>query len=147
MSRCIRPQSSRQQGENVLPNIKKLSLWIFIFYAGFGYLAASISNGMRGANGPALVAFFIISLLALDLFLIKRYFILPQVNIINLVSVLPFYFFSIARPLWITCPAPVSAIIALVAFSLVTLVPFAVMAYLIRRALIRLRLLTAEDPR
>ncbi|MBW2412839.1 MAG: hypothetical protein JRF72_23830 [Deltaproteobacteria bacterium] len=99
-------------------------------------MAAAISNGMQGANGPALAAVFIISILALDFILIKRQFKFSQVNGLNLASILPFYLFSIALPIWRTCPAPLSAVIALLAFSLVTFLPFAGIAYLIRRVLL-----------
>ena len=100
-------------------------------------MAAAISDGMKGANGPTLAAVFIISMVALDLILIRRQFKLLQVNTINLMSIFAFYFFSLALPLWRTCPAPLSAVIALVAFSLVTFLPFAGIAYLIRRVLNR----------
>jgi hypothetical protein len=112
-------------------------LLVSLFYAGFGYLAAAVSNGMKDANGPALAVVFIISILALDFVLIKRRFELSQINWANLASILTFYLFSIAMPLWRTCATPVSAIIALIIFSLVTFLPFAVIIYLMRGVLIK----------
>ena len=112
-------------------------LLVSLFYAGFGYLAAAVSNGMKGTNGPSLAVVFIISILALDFVLIKRRFKLSQINWANLASILTFYLFSIAMPLWRTCATPVSAIIALIIFSLVTFLPFAVIIYLMRGVLIK----------
>jgi hypothetical protein len=54
-----------QKRKNVLPSCKKLFLLISIFYAGFGYMAAASSNGMKGADGPILAAVFIIKLSAI----------------------------------------------------------------------------------
>ena len=112
-------------------------LLVSLFYAGFGYLAGAVSNGMKGANGPSLAVVFIISILALDYVLIKRRFKLSQINRANLASILTFYLFSIAMPLWMTCATPVSAIIAQGIFSLVTFLPFAVIIYLMRGVLIK----------
>lgn len=57
---------ARQKRKNVLPSCKKLFLLISILYAGFGYVAAAISNGMKGADGPNRAAVFIIKLSAIS---------------------------------------------------------------------------------
>ena len=121
----------------ILGNYKRLSLAASIFYALFGYIAAAISNGMKAANGPIVAACFIISIVVLDVFLIKRRYRLSHVNVVNMSSIFPFYFFSITMPLFKTCPSALSPIIAFAVFSFVTFLPFAVIAFLIRRVLIR----------
>ena len=108
-----------------------------VAYSAFGHIAAILSQGMKGPNGPLLAAVFIFTLMAMDVALIKGRFNLKQVNSINLVSIVAFYFFSIALPLFLTCPSPLSSIVALLAFSLVTFVSFSLIAYLIRRVIVK----------
>lgn len=114
-------------------NLYKIVLTSAVAYSAFGHIAAIFSQGMKGPNGPILAAVFIFTLMAMDVALIKGRFNLKQVNSINLVSIVPFYLFSIALPLILACPSPLSAIVALLGFSLVTFLSFALIAYLIRR--------------
>ena len=118
-----------------LPTKNKIILTSAIAYSAFGHIAAIFSQGMKGPNGPILAAVFIFTLMAMDVALIKGRFSLKQVNAINLVSIVTFYFFSIALPLLLACPSLLSAIVALLGFSLVTFLSFALIAYLIRRVL------------
>ena len=118
-----------------MQNHIKISFTSAVAYSAFGHIAAIFSQGMKGPNGPIVAAVFIFTLMAMDVALIKGRFDLKQVNAITLVSILAFYFFSIALPLLLTCPSPLSAIVALLGFSLVTFLSFALIAYLIRRVL------------
>lgn len=115
---------------------KRIVLIVFFLYALCGVTAAFISGGMKASNGPFLAGMFIISLLVLDGVLIKRNFGLGEVNRINMIAILSFYFFSITLPLCITCPSPLSPVFALAAFSLATFTPFILISYLTKRILI-----------
>ena len=115
---------------------KRIILLVFFLYALCGATAAAISSGMKASNGPFLAGMFIISLLLLDGVLIKRSFGLAEVNRINMISILSFYFFSITLPLCITCPSPLSPLVALAGFSLATFIPFMLISYLTKRILI-----------
>ena len=115
---------------------KKTVLIVFFLYAVCGVVAAVISGGMKASNGPFLAGMFITSLLFLDGVLIKRNFGLVEVNRINMIAILSFYFFSITLPLCITCPSPLSPVVALVGFSLATFMPFMLISYLTKRILI-----------
>ena len=115
---------------------KKTVLTVFFLYALCGVIATVISSGMKASNGPFLAGIFIISLLVLDGVLIKRSFGLKEVNRINMISILSFYFFSITLPLCITCPSPLSPVVALAGFSLTTFIPFILISYLTKRILI-----------
>ena len=121
-----------------MQNHRKISVALSIGYSLFGYIASVVSNGMKGPDGPVIAAIFIFTLLILDVVLIKRDFRLSRVNFINMASVLPFYFFSITLPLVSTCPSILPPIIAFIAFSVVTLLPFAVIARLIGRVLTKI---------
>jgi hypothetical protein len=118
-----------------LRNYKKISLASAMAYSIFGHIASVLSQGMKGPNGPIMAAVFIFTLMVLDLVLIKGSFNLKQVNVVNLVSIVAFYFFSIALPLFLTCPSPLSPLVALLAFSMVTFFSFSLIVYLIRRVL------------
>ena len=115
---------------------KSIVLIVLVLYALFGGTAAFMSSGMKASNGPLLAGIFIISLLVLDGVLIKRNFGLADVNRINMIAILSFYFFSITLPLCITCPSPFSPVVALACFSLVTFIPFTLISYLTKRILI-----------
>ena len=115
---------------------KRTVLIVFFLYALCGLTAAVISGGMKASNGPLLAGMFIISLLVLDGVLIKRNFGLAEVNRINMIAILSFYFFSITLPLCITCPSPLSPVVALAGFSLATFIPFTLISYLTKRILI-----------
>ena len=117
---------------------KRIILAVSVLYALFGSTAAVISSGMKGSNGPLLAAIFILTLLALDIGLIKRRFSLSEVNRINLIAIMSFYFFSITLPLCITCPSPLSPVVAFAGFSLVTFLPFTLISYLVNRTFIRI---------
>ena len=117
---------------------KRLVLTVCTLYALFGATAAVLSSGMKGSSGPLLAAIFILTLLALDIGLIKRRFGLSEVNRINLIAIISFYFFSITLPLCITCPSPLSPVVAFAGFSLVTFLPFALISYLVNRTFIRI---------
>jgi hypothetical protein len=93
---------------------------------------------MKGSHGPLLAAIFILTLLALDIGLIKRRFSLSEINRINLIAIMSFYFFSITLPLCITCPSPLSPVVAFAGFSLVTFLPFTLISYLVNRTFIRI---------
>ena len=117
---------------------KRIVFTAFTLYALFGSAAAIISSGMKGSNGPLLAAIFILTLLALDIGLIRRCFRLSEVNRINMIAIMSFYFFSITLPLCITCPSPLSPVVAFAGFSLVTFVPFTLISYLMKRTLIKI---------
>ena len=120
-----------------MQNYQKISLASAIAYSVFGYIASVLSQGMKGPNGPILAAVFIFTLMAMNFVLIKCSFNLKQVNSVNLVSIVAFYFFSITLPLFLTCPSPLSPIVALLVFSMVTFFSFSLIAYLIRRVLVK----------
>ena len=117
---------------------KRLVLTVCTLYALCGATAAVLSSDMKGSGGPLLAATFILTLLALDIGLIKRRFSLSEVNRINLIAIISFYFFSITLPLCITCPSPLSPVAAFAGFSLVTFLPFTLMSYLVNRTFIKI---------
>ena len=129
------PRSLNRVGS--IAKLKKISLASAAAYSIFGHIASVLSQGMKGPGGPLFAAVFIFTLMAINLVLIKGSLNLKQVNIINLVSIVAFYLFSIALPLFITCPSPLSPIVALLAFSLVTFLSFLLIAYVIRRLLVK----------
>ena len=114
-------------------NYKRISILLSAIYALFGYTASIISNGMKGSNGPVIAAIFIFTIFTIDLGVIRRGLRLSHVNVINMASICPFYFFSIALPLFFACPSPISPLIPFFGFSIVTFLPFIVIVYLIRR--------------
>ena len=119
-----------------MSTFKRIIRIVFFLYALCGVTVAAISSGMKASNGPFLAGMFIISLLVLDGVLIKRSFGLAEVNRINKIAILSFYFFSITLPLCITCPSPLSPVVALAGFSLATFIPFMLISYLTKRILI-----------
>jgi len=121
-----------------LLNSKRIFLYLALFYSLFGYASSIITDGMKGAYGPLPAIIFIASLLALDIILIKRRFAISKVNMLNLAAILPFYFFAISLPLWISCPSPLAAPVAFLAFSGVTFLPFMLIVYLVRSVFIRI---------
>lgn len=128
-----------------MQSYKKIYLATAIAFSLFGYTASVLSQGMRGSNGPMLAAVFIFALLTMDFVLVKRHSSLKQANSINLVSIVSFYFFSIALPLFQTCPSPLSAIIALLVFSLVTFIGFTIISFLMRRVLDKITIRQCRD--
>ena len=121
-----------------MQNYQKISLASAIAFSICGYTASVLSQGMKGPNGPVFAAVFIFTLMAMDVVLIKGRFNLKQVNSINLVSIVVFYFFSLTLPLFLTCPSPLSPLVALLAFSMITFLSFSLIAYLIRRVLVKI---------
>ena len=116
-----------------MQNLKKILLVGALAFSAFGYIVSVLTQGMKGPNGPMMAAIFIFALMALDGALIKGRYNLKQVNLVNLISISAFYFFSITLPLFLTCPSPLSPIVALLSFSLVTFLAFSLIAYLIRK--------------
>ena len=137
--------SNTQTGSTALQNYKKISLIPAVAYSLFGYMASILSQGMKGPNGPTLAAIFIFTIMTMDLVLVRRHFSLKQVNSINLVSIVSFYFFSIALPLFLTCPSPLTPILALLVFSLVTFIGFSIILYLMKRVLDKIRYKQSRD--
>lgn len=125
-------------GTAALQNYQKISLASAIAYSIFGYIASVLSQSMKGPNGPMFAAVFIFTLMAMDVVLIKGHFNLKQVNSVNLVSTIAFYFFSLTLPLFLTCPSPLSPLVALLAFSMTTFFSFSLIAYLIKRVLVKI---------
>ena len=121
-----------------MQNYQKISLVSVIAYSIFGTIASVLSQSMKGPNGPMFAAVFIFALMAMDFVLIQGRFNLRQVNSVNLISIVAFYFFSITLPLFLTCPSPLSPIVALLAFSMITFFSFSLIAYLIRRVLVKI---------
>jgi hypothetical protein len=125
-------------GKAALLNHQMISLASAIAFSIFGYTASVLGQGMKGPSGPIFAAVFIFTLMAMDVVLIKGRFNLKQVNSINLVSIVVFYFFSLTLPLFLTCPSPLSPLVALLAFSMITFLSFSLIAYLIRRVLVKI---------
>jgi hypothetical protein len=116
-----------------LKSYKKISLVLFIAYSLLGFLASLSSEGMRDTQGIIISALFILSILAVDIVLVKQGYQLSEINGANLASICLFYFFSLTLPLIFTCPSPLSPRIAFLGFSIITFFPFMLIVWLIKR--------------
>ena len=130
--------SSSPKGSAALQNYIRISLIAAIAFSLFGYIASVLSQGMKGPSGPLMAAAFLFTLTAMDFILIQRNFNLKQVNAVNTAAIIPFYFFSISLPLFRSCPSVLSPLIALSAFSLITLISFSLIIYLMKQVLIKI---------